>query len=200
MGIIEISILLFVCSCLVYAFVANKLKKEIGCAPLVYVFLFFFLVIKLVQYFGSRDPNSLFVRQSLVIATEISFRPSDIDSFMSGSEYKKALLIGKGEWFSESKEIIPLEIIYRDQNKTEQSIGLEFENKQIPFGKESTVRDYDGNKYSLKLKEYVTNSFHENYYPSSSNKQDIEKLRDYYEKKYKSYYIESFDDGYHNRY
>ncbi len=194
MGIIEIFILLFVCSCLLYALIANKFKKEMGCAPFVYVFLFFVLGINLIQSFGSRDPNSIFVRQSLVIATEVTFRS------VGEKEYMKGLLIGTGGWFSESKEIIPLEIIYKDQNKTEQSIGIEFENKEIPFGKASRVRDYDGNEYSLKLRKYVTNSFHENYYPSSSNKKDIEKLRDYYEKKYEGFYIESYDDGYDDRY
>lgn len=177
MDIVQVLGLYCVCSFVLFSVLTRWFEVNIGCGPFVYVFIGLVIGVFLIQEYGSRDPNSFFVRQNLIIGTNIEYKPYGDD------EYKKGLLIGKGRWFADSKEIIPLELIYRDEEGTEQTISLDC-NEEIPFGRVSTVYDWDNGKYYFRLNKFITNMFHENYYPSKTDDDQVEEYRDWFEKRY----------------
>jgi hypothetical protein len=178
MDIIEILGLSVVILFFLYSYLSSKYQWQGGCGIFVYIFIGLCAIVLFCQKFGSRDPNSLFVRQNLIISTEVKFRPE------SESDYRNALLICKGAWFADSNEVTPLELIYSDEDKKEQVIELD-QNGMIRFDGTRTVWDWDNNQYYVKLNKFITNHFHEKYAPSKSKMKDIERVRDWYEDRYK---------------
>jgi hypothetical protein len=166
-----------VASAIIFQVLGERGIVKVGCGTLVYIYLGLLVVVILIQQFGSRDPNSLFVRKNLVIAAQVQYK------LASEKDLKKGLLIAKGINFASSKDVEPYEIIFRSESGKEKQVFLE-PDYALRFGTTRSTYDYDGKEYIIRMDTYMTNQFHENYYRPETDLRQLTKFRDYYEKRY----------------
>jgi hypothetical protein len=136
----------------------------------------------IINWFGSKDPNSFFVRKQLLICCNAEIKE------VGTNEYSKGYVVGKGNFFKDN-DILCLEIEFRDANGTKHEVYVG--EQYLTFGKTRRVSsrmDYE-KKYLVKLPKEKTNIFLPKYskVKDTEKQKDLEELEKYYEDLYESY-------------
>ena len=143
----------------------------------------------IINWFGSDDPNSFFVRKQLIIVTEAEIRESGTEN------YSKGVVVGKGNFFNDD-DLLCLEFQFTDENGKDHY--LHYLNDYLTFGKTTRISDSeDYNKqYFIRLPAGKSNLLLSKYNKKKMpNKEEkLAKLMDEYEEKYESYiFKEEYD-------
>lgn len=132
----------------------------------------------IINWFGSDDPNSFFVRKQLLILCPAEIKEVGTDKFSSG------YVIGKGNFFNDN-DLLCLELFFTDAKGNRNEIPTQLD--YLTFGKTKRVysdRDYK-RQFLVELPAEKSNFFLPKYHKKSgSDAKALKENKEYYEDLY----------------
>lgn len=146
----------------------------------------------IINWFGSDDPNSFFVRKQLLILC-----PAEIIE-VGNDKSSKGYVVGKGNFF-EDNDLLCLEVLFTDANGSYNEIPTQLD--YLTFGEKKLVYSHKDHRreFLVKLPAEKSNLFLPKYHKKTgSDAKALKENQEYYEKIYDSYIFkeEDYSDDY----
>jgi hypothetical protein len=146
----------------------------------------------IINWFGSKDPNSFFVRKQLLVICDAEIKE------MGKNDYSKGFVVGKGNFFSDN-DLLCLEISFTDASGAEQKIPY-FDQQYLTFGETRQIYNNENyeKQYLIRLPQEKTNKFLSKYnkIKNAEKIEALEKIEKIYQERYESYiFKEEYSDS-----